>query len=82
MATKFETKTRKTLRPDAVPTSFERKVAQGAAPPSSKKRAASCSIEPGYSEATNKTRPAFEKRERARVRQCLKKSLVTATIKL
>ena len=60
-------------------TIFERKVAQGAAPPSSKKRAASCSTEPGYSQATNKTRSAFEKRERARIRQGLNKSLVTAT---
>ena len=76
MAVEFEIKMRRTLRPDAVPTGFERKVAQRAAPPSSKKRAASCSTELGYSQATNKTRPAFEKRERARVRQCLNKSLV------
>ena len=61
MAAKLEIKTQRTLRPDAVPIIFERKVAQGAAPPSSKKRAASCSTEPGYSQARNKTRPAFEK---------------------
>ena len=82
MAAKFGIKTRRTLRPDAVPTIFERKVAQVAAPPSSKKRAASCSTEPGYSQVTKKTRPAFEKRERARVRQGLNKSFVTAATKL
>ena len=82
MAARFEIKTQRTLRPYAVPTIFKRKVAQGATPPSSKKKAASCSTEPGYSQATNKTRPAFEKREKARVRQGLNKSLMTATIKL
>ena len=59
MAAKFEIKMQRTFRPDAVPTLFKRKVAQGAAPPSSKKRATSCSTEPGYSQATNKIRPAF-----------------------
>ena len=62
MAAKFEIKTQRMLRPDAVPTIFERKVA-----PSSKKRAASCSTELGYSQATNTTRPAFEKQEKTRV---------------
>ena len=79
---KFGIKMRRTLRPDAVLTIFKRKVAQGAAPPSSKKRVVSCSTEPGYSQAMKKTRPAFEKQERARVRQGINKPLVTATIKL
>ena len=66
MAAKFGIKMRRMLKPDAVSTIFERKIAQGAAPPSSKMRAASCSTEPGYSQAMKKTRPAFEKQERAR----------------
>ena len=44
MAAKFEIERQRTLRPDAVPIIFERKVAQGAAPSSSKKRAANCSL--------------------------------------
>ena len=61
MAAEFRIKMRKTLRPDAVPTIFERKVGQGTAPSSSKKRAASCNTELRYSQAMNRTRPAFEK---------------------
>ena len=65
MAAKLGIKKRKMLKPDAVPTVFERNVKQNkVAPPQSKTRAASCSTEPGCSQAPKKARAAFEKRER------------------
>ena len=67
--TKLGFEKRKTLKPDAVPTVFPRTAEQNAAPPPSKKRAASCSTEPGLSQALKKARSSFEKRERPRVRK-------------
>ena len=77
MAAKLGFEKRKTLKPDAVPTVFPRTAEQKAAPPPLKKRAASCSTEPGSSQALKK---ALEKRERARVRK--KSRCITFAVKI
>ena len=69
MAAKLGFKKRKTLKPDTVPTVFPRTAEQKAAPPPSKRLAASCNTEPGSSQALKKARSAFEKRERTRLRK-------------
>ena len=63
MAAKLGIQKRKKLKPDAVPTIFERNK-QHAAPPSKKRTGSS---EPDCSQAAKKSRSGYEKRERARV---------------
>ena len=63
MAAKLGIQKRKKLKPDAVPTIFERNK-QHAAPPSKKRTGSS---EPDCSQAAKKPRSGYEKRERARV---------------
>ena len=66
-AQKLGIKKRKRLKPDAMPTIFPRVLQPSAPPPSKKRTVSAIPSEPGYSQAAKKTRPAFEKRERARV---------------
>ena len=63
MAAKLGIQKRKKLKPDAVPTIFERNK-QHAAPPSKKRTGSS---EPDCSEVAKKPRSGYDKRERARV---------------
>ena len=67
MAQKLVIKKHKRLKPDAVPTIFPQVLQPSAPPPSKKKTASAKPSEPGYLQAAKKTRPAFEKRERAKV---------------
>ena len=75
LAPKFGIKMRKMLKPDTVPTIFPRPVQLGATPsPSTGKRNASTRVQVSSAKQTadvaiKKRRPAYEKRERARVRK-------------